>query len=687
MDNLQAVSSKYTIPRLPAFGFGGDYNPEQWTTAMGYADEAIWKEDMRLMKLAGVNLVTVGVFSWVSLQPDEHTFTFDWLDRIMNLLAEQGIFACLATPTAAHPAWLSAAYPEALLVDEEGRRRAHSFRSNYCPTNPDFRRLAQNLVRALAERYRDHAALALWHVNNEYGPVCYCAHCASRFRVWLQERYGSLEEVNRTWVTPFWSHTYTAWEQIEPPGRLADHSIQGLVLDYRHFLSQMNLECFRQEADILRAITPDIPVTTNFWGMSKHPNQAEWAPYLDVIAWDSYPLRSEHPSTVSFRYDLMRGLKNGQSWLLMEQTPSQVNWSDYNSLKRPGVMRQQSYQCIAHGADSVLFFQWRQPRASYEMFHGAIVSHAGHEHTRVFSEVAALGQELAALDTGILGTQVPARVALLFSWPNWWSVEYRPSPSRDLQYLDEVLSYYRALWENNVAIDVISPDQNLRRYDLVVAPLLHMVSQAQGEAIENYVRGGGVFLTTFFSGVVDEHNRAWLGGYPGPLRRALGIWVEEFDPLEPEMTNTLRVPEGGLLPPGSYACGLWCDLLHLEGATALATYGSDFYAGRPAITEHPFGQGRALYIATRPDYSLQAALVKQLLAELSISAPLVAPAGVEVTQRVGTEGAYTFLLNHTGQSVKVSLPHAMQEILTRTLLQDALELPPTGVAILRDARQ
>jgi beta-galactosidase len=447
-------------------------------------------------------------------------------------------------------------------------------------------------------------------------------------------------------------------------------------------MSDMNLECYKGEAQVLRHVTPQVPITTNFMEWHKPLDYFSWAPHLDVISWDSYPQNSEHPSTVALQHDLMRGLKEGQAWMLMEQTPSQVQWRSHNPLKRPGVMRLLSYQAVARGSDAVMYFQWRQSAGSAEKYHGAIVSHAGHEHTRVFGEVATLGAELQSLCGGILGTRLPARVALVFSWPNWWNVEYAPGLSSSLKYVEEVKRYYRPLWEGNVAVDVVPPDRDLSGYDLVIAPLLNMVSEEQGAAIERYVENGGTFVTTFFSGVVDENDRVWPGGYPGPLRKALGIWVEEFDPLMPGMTNRMRVSPDGWLPAGSYKCDLWCDVAHLEGAAVLATYEDDFYAGRPAITEHRFGKGRAIYVATRPEQALVDSLVGGLLADLGVNSPLKASVGVEITRREGDGRSYIFVLNHNSSPAEIALTASMRDLISGESYDHTLMLPPLGVAIL-----
>ncbi|GCE30361.1 beta-galactosidase [Dictyobacter alpinus] len=659
--------------------YGGDYNPEQWISKED--GNAIWLKDLRLMRKAGVNCVSLGVFSWSAVQPAEDVFTFDWLDQIFELLAEQHIYVCLGTGTAAQPAWLSAAYPAILPVNEMGLRQRHGVRLNYCPTSEQFRWHANRIVRLLAERYGEHPALSLWHVSNEYGPACYCEHCAMRFRSWLQQRYATLEQLNHHWITSVWSHTYTSWEQIQPPISIGERSMPALQIDYQRFLSDMNLEGYLSEAAILREVTPHIPVMTNFHGLTRGIDYFSWAPHQDVIAWDSYPRYNSTPDMAAFYYDFMRCLKHNQPWLLLEQTPSQVQWHVENPLKRPGVMRLQSLQAVAHGSNAVMFFQWRQTRSGREMYHGAIVSHAGNEETRVFQEVAALGAELQHLEPSFLATRLQARVALLMSWPNWWAVENKHTPSRRFHYLEELQRYYKALWQRNILVDIISPDHDLTPYQLVLAPLFNMVGQEQGEAIQSYVEQGGTFLTTYFSGMIDQFHRAWLGGFPGPLRRTLGIWVEEFDPLPDSKTNTivgLRAEDDW---GETYSCDHWCDVVHLEGAQALSVFGQDFYAGQPAITEHHYGNGTALYVATRPNAKCLDALMARLQQKLGLTAPLIVPQGVEVTRREG-EQLYYFLLNHLQTEQCICLPRPMRDTITEKVYQQELQLPAYGVAIL-----
>ena len=427
------------------------------------------------MQQAGVTVATVGVFSWVSLQPAEDKFTFDWLDEILDGLHAHGIKAILATPSAAQPAWMSEAYPQILRSDGRGNRNPHGGRTNYCPNSADYRRFSGAMARALAERYQAHPAVILWHISNEYAGACYCETCAAAFREWLQARYVSLDVLNARWWTAFWSHTYTAWSQIMPPLQGGETLTHGLNVDYFRFMTESQLACYRNERDLIRAITPDIPITTNLMGAYKPLDYRRWAQEMDVIAWDCYPHPHAAPGEIAFLHDTMRGLKDGQPFLLMEQTPSSQNWQPVNALKRPGVLRLWSYIAVAHGADSVLYFQWRRGRGGCEKLHGAVLEHAGRTDTRVFREVSQLGRELQQLGDTIIGARTDAKVAILFDWDNWHALDDAIGPVREKRYYETVCKHYLAFYRQNIAVDVIFPDSDLSKYQIVIAPMLYMV--------------------------------------------------------------------------------------------------------------------------------------------------------------------------------------------------------------------
>ncbi|HEX5692271.1 MAG TPA: beta-galactosidase, partial [Roseiflexaceae bacterium] len=532
-----------------------------------------------------------------------------------------------------------------------GWRGHHGRRVNYCPCSPNYRRFAAQIAGKLAERYATHPAVVLWHVSNEYGGQCMCETCAAAFREWLQQRYGSLDELNARWWTRFWGHTYTDWSQIEPPYADGEHLTHGLTIDYKRFQSDAMLECFKLERDTLRERAPGIPITTNLMGTYPHLDYRAWAPEMDVISWDCYPWPSADPGDIAFLHDLNRGLKDGQPFMLMEQTPSSQNWQPINALKRPGVLRLWSYLAMAHGADTVMYFQWRRGRGGCEKFHGAVVDHGGRSDTRVFREVAALGAELEQLGDATIGAGTPARVAVLFDWNNWWAIDDAIGPIQKKEYVATVRKHYRALWRRNVPVDVVFSDSDLSGYDVLVAPMLHMVKPGLAERIEALVERGGAFVTTYFSGVVDETDLAFEG-YPGPLARVLGLRVEEIDALYEGQANRIMMSEGGT----SYSCSRLCDIVHSEGARVLATYGEDFYAGTPALTEHTFGAGSAWYIASDPEDALLDDLYSGILAARQIAPLLETPAGVEVALRESASRRLLFVLNHNAEPHTVALP-------------------------------
>ncbi|MBT2290339.1 beta-galactosidase [Paenibacillus albidus] len=670
--------------KLPKIWYGGDYNPEQW-------EAPDWAEDERMFKLAGIDVATINVFSWALIQPSEDTYDFSTLDALIDRLYQNGTYVCLATATGAHPAWMAHRYPEVTRVDVQGRKRKFGGRHNSNPNSTVYRKFAARLAGKLAERYKDHPGLVAWHISNEYGGYDYSEQSEAAFRVWLKERYGSLDALNKAWNTRFWGHTFYDWEEIVVPNELSEEwngnrtNFQGISLDYRRFMSYSLLECYKLEYEAIKEHSKNIPVTTNLMGFYPELDYFEWAKHMDVISWDNYPSLDTPVSFTAMTHDLMRGLKNGQPFMLMEQTPSQQNWQPYNSLKRPGVMRLWSYQAVARGADTVLFFQLRRSIGACEKYHGAVIEHVGHEHTRVFRECAELGKELEQLGDQLLDARGAAKIGIIYDWENRWALDLSSGPSVALDYVNEVHKYYDALYQQNIEADMIGVEENLSKYEIVIAPVLYMIKPGFAEKVEAFVKAGGTFITTYFSGIVNENDLVTVGGYPGELRKVLGIWAEEIDALLPGMSNEIVMSQewGGL--SGSYPCDTLCDLIHSEGAEVLAQYGSDFYQGMPALTVNTFGKGKAYYVATSPQAGFLREFLANLCAEKNIQPLVTAPEGIESVQRVKDGVSYLFLLNHTPGELSAEIGSAERtDLLTGKTFSGSAAVPGRGVLILSD---
>ncbi|MGS2647577.1 beta-galactosidase [Streptosporangium sp. G12] len=683
--------------RFGALCYGGDYNPEQWP-------QEVWKEDVALMRRAGVNLVSVGVFSWARLEPSPGVHDFGWLDDILDLLHDGGIGVDLATPTASPPPWFGLAHPDALTVTPDGVRLTHGSRDTYCVHAPAYRAACVRVARSLAERYRDHPALAMWHVHNEYGTACHCEHAASAFRTWLRARHGTLDALNDAWTTSFWSQHYSAWEQITPPRATQYLPNPSQVLDFRRFVSDAMLDHFREQKAVLRELTPGVPVTTNFvLGDWAPVNHRHWAAEVDLVAIDHYP-SADPPAETAFAADLARGWAAnpergpaadpgpapehspaadpspatehapergpapGKPWLLMEQAV--VTYTGPRMLaKRPGEITRLSLSHIARGSRGAMFFQWRASRGGAELWHGGMVPHAGPD-SRIFREICDLGALLPTLKDAC-AAPVEAGAAVLWDAEANWALQSPGLPSTELDYTETVRQAHRVLYRHGVTADLVHPSADLSAYPLVLVPALYLLADADADNLRRYVSGGGTLVVSYLSGVADEHARVRLGGHPGALRDLLGIRVEEFHPLPPDVVLTLSPPDvldgdqgewddqedrghrgdrGDRPETGTF----WSEHVHLEGAEALAVYTGPHtsgtpLSGQPAITRHPYGSGTALYVSTRLSDTAYAHLLG------------LKPAPVELVRR----GEWLFAINHSDEEHEV----------------DGLRLPPGGFAV------
>ncbi len=666
-------------PRFPAFLHGGDYNPEQW---LRYPE--ILEQDIALMREARVNCVSIGIFSWAFLEPEEGVYDFGWMDRVIDRLWSAGIHVDLATPSGARPAWLAQKYPEVLRVDSRFQRQHFGGRHNHCPSSPVYQEKVKAIDTALARRYAGHPAVVLWHISNEFSGDCRCPLCQENFRAWLRDRYGSLEALNDHWWTGFWSMRYTDWSQVESPSPAGQDANPAMWVDWRRFSTEQCRRFIRMEKEALHAVDPSIPVTANlmhrFWDYDYFALARE----LDVVSWDSYPawgqgddLReaAEHAMT----HDLMRSLKD-QPFLLMESTPSLVNWQPVNKMKKPGMHLLSSMLPLAHGAQSVMYFQWRKGRGGAEMFHGAVVGHDGTADTRTFREVRQVGEALEKLSSLYDAPKAPSRACILFDWQNWWALDYAQMGRRgDMRCVETVFAHYLALWKQGISVDFRDCETfaDDGRYQLVIAPMLFMTRCGIEEKLRSFVARGGCLVMTCLSGTIGEDGLAHLGKTPHGLTEVLGLRVCELDALTDRQANRLIWGEE------QYALHSLCEVIEAEGAEVPGRYGEDYYAGQPCLTRNTYGQGTAWYLAAQPEDAALDALYRRLIAEHALprALPCELPEGVAAQER----GGAVFLQNWRAESRTVPTGRAWRDLLTGETLTGAVPLGPLGVRVLLPA--
>ena len=671
-------------PMFDHFLFGGDWNPEQWP-------EDTWEHDLDMLEDAHINEVTINVFSWALLQPAEDRYDFSMLDKIVALLVKHDFNIVMATGTAALPGWMVRLHPETIRTEQNGTRHVFGGRHNFCPTSPYFRKASRALAAHVAERYAGTSGLVAWHVCNEYGGgggLCYCDHCTEAFRTWLKNKYGTVEALNKAWCANFWSHTIYDWGDVVPPVSYGDGIsdakcvVSGLQMDYRRFQNQAQLACYTNERDAIRAYDAATPITTNLMGTFKDLDYFEWAKEMDVVSWDNYPGMDTPPSFTAMCHDLMRGVGGNKPFMLMEQTPNQQNWFPFCKVKRPGEVRKLSWQAVSHGADTVQFFQMKQSIGGCERFHGAVIAHDGTEQSRVFKETAALGGELDRIGKRIMGSEIRAKVAIMFDWQSYWSLEGCVGPTAGFSYPNEVHRFYRAFWRRNVPVDIIestTPLDKLKQYDLVVAPALITVLPGVAETLESYVSEGGSFITGYMAGIHDEHDLVVPGGYPGKLRDLMGVWVEEIDALAPD--ETIEVHGDAVDAKGEIVA----SIIHREGARRLAAYGGgEFYAGHSALTVNTYGKGKAYFVGTPLDETGMSAFMAPIIKELGLK-PLDTPEDVSLSVRYGDDGVrYAFLINNSESDKRLCLDelNGGVELLTGHVVDGPVELKPYGVNVI-----
>ncbi|MCX2497490.1 beta-galactosidase [Plesiomonas shigelloides] len=684
--------NKKIIPKSSGFLHGADYNPEQWLDR-----KDILEKDIELMKQTNCNVMSVGIFSWSALEPNEGEFQFGWLDYVLDNLGKNGISVFLATPSGARPAWLSQKYPDVLRVNSSRIRQLHGERHNHCYSSPNYREKVTIINSKLAERYSQHPAVIGWHVSNEYGGDCHCEYCQREFRLWLEKKYGTLNELNKLWWSAFWSHTYTSWEQIQSPSPIGENSTHGLKLDWKRFCTDRVLDFCNLEIRPLKEFNPSLPTTANFMEYFYDYNYWELAKSIDVVSWDSYPLWHRDNDEIGVAcyigmyHDLMRSLKK-QPFLLMESTPSQTNWQPITKLKKDGVHLLSSLQAVAHGSDSVQYFQWRKSRGSVEKFHGAVIDHVGHANTRTGREVTAVGCLLKQIDE-IAGANINSEVAVIFDWENRWALDDASGPRNiGMHYEQTVCDHYRGFWLQGINCDIIEQLSDFNPYKIIVAPMLYLVKPGVAERLEEFVENGGTLVVTYWSGIVDQNDLCFLGGFPGgegsPLRRVLGIWAEEIDSLyDHERVSFEMVASTGYGLTGKFRVKHLMEHIHLENAEALAYYTENIFDGCPAITKNEFGKGRAYYLSGRTELEFNDLFYKSIAEKYGVNKVVEhVPFGVSISTREDGSSRFIFMMNFTGELRKIECPVGhWTDMISGSVIDSEIIINPFQVVVIRSS--
>lgn len=676
--------------------FGVDYHPEQWVYPYGGTPEnpeAAWERDIELMRHAGINVVRLGEFTWGLCEPEEGRYDFGWLKRVMDMLGKAGIQVVLATPTAAPPVWLARKHPEILPVDERGLRKHEGTRRAVCLNSDIFWNYSKRIVEQLAKAVGKHPQLIAWQIDNGLGghftEASFNEDTRRDWQGWLEAKYETVDRLNELMGLRHWGQLVTAWEQVPMPMAAPTVHNPALVLDWCRFCSDTIVQFVKMQAELLRQFTPNCPVTTNLRPLVHRFDHFDLAEVIDFVSIESTGALKARSAEIACEIDMLRSLKktgirtpDGEvGFWVMEQKAGNVTWQEVNSLVRPGVLRMFTYQLVSRGATAVLFFRWRQPRFGTEKFHGAVLSHNARSDGRVFKEISQLGDEMKLLAPSLKGTAVQAETCILYSHDNEWALQQPNQPNKFFNLREHILLFYTALHDRNISVDFARPAEDLSRYKLVFAPSLHLLSGGEADRLKLFVQNGGTLVSTFNTGLVDEHNMAPDTGYPHDLTELFGLEVVEFDQLPPGEENHLTFK--GTFPTSHlHPARLWCDIIEPKDCQVLATYAKDFYAGRPAMTMHSYGLGKAIYIGTLSHQHFYGDLVTWLRQLCNIHPLLKVPDSIEVSMRQKDDSRVFFLLNHQGSPLRVQFYKPMHDYLTGNTFSGNFDISPHGVLVL-----
>jgi len=669
-----------------------DYYPDQ-------TPEALWEEDARMIAEVGFTNVRIAEFAWALMEPVEGKFEFDWLHRAVQTLHKHNISVILGTPSAAPPPWLTVHYPEVVEVNAQGMRLRPGGRRFTCPTNQTYRRLSLAIASEMARTFAETPGVIGWQIDNELtlgsSPRCYCNFCQAGFQAWLHTKYGSLENLNRSWGTVFWSQTYTDFSQVPVPLPSGADANPGLALDYDRYQSYANSSFLEEQLTVLRKLCPKHFVTTNNVGLPLDTiDMRSLYGKLDFVAFDNYPgffdmilhqqgkpgslMSDVIPATVALGHDFARSIHGNKPFMIMEEQSGKAGQSTFSPQPEKGQVRLWTYQAVAHGAMGVNYFRWDTATFGAEEYWHGMLNH-DRSKSPAFEEIRQTVKELKALGPEVLKSPYLAEMALVFDYDCSWAVKIQPGHYA-LSYTDQVTAWYGAISPSRSGIDVIGFGDDFGKYKIVFAPVVYVLSDAAAARIRSFVQNGGVFVTNFRLAVKNESSQIVQTPLPGPLRDVMGVTVAEYGPIYSgkqgvKFSSVLSGPDG--------ECGIWADVLQASRAEVLGTYTSGSSAGRPAGTMNSFGQGKAIYIGADLTPPSLSRVLQKLAESAGVKRPFEVPAGVDLTVRMAGDKQWIFLLNHGPKPQSINIPRAFKDLATGAAVRGEVPLDGYGVRVLQ----
>lgn len=626
---------------------GVDYYPEHW-------DRSLWEKDADLMQKTGVEVVRMGEFAWCRLEPAEGKYDFDWLDEMIEIFAQRKIDVVIGTPTNCPPLWLYEKYPDAVQTGRDGKKIATGIRGHRCYNNPDFLRHAKQIIDRMTKHYADNRTVIAWQIDNELeANFCMCDHCIGKYRDWLKDKYGSIGAINKAYGNNMWSGEYSSWEQIKPPfGSYPDAwRNPSFMLDFNRYASDNMIEYVKMQTQIIRKNCPEVMITTNTWFCENMPDFYKTFQDLDFVSYDNYPTATipednEEYYTHAFHLDLMRGIKKQNFWIMEQLSGGMGCWMPMMPMPRPGMIKGYSLQALAHGADTVIHFRWRTAVSGAEMFWHGLIDHSNVPGRRFeeFAQLCSQAKELKEIE----GTQIRSEIAILYSSDNEYAFKIQPQ-TKSMYYMEQMKQFHRAFTGFGKNVDIIGQHDDFSGYQIIVAPQMYITDKSVADRLYEFAKNGGCVILTNRSGVKDEINKCIMAPLPTVYRELIGAYVEEYDPIG-EGSVELKFSDGTECKGRQ-----WCDVLCTETAEVLASYDSEYYKGKAAITENAYGDGRVYYVGTVGEKALYRKLAETALSRMKMDYIKELPENVEVTLREGNEKKFRFVFNDTDKEQKFAL--------------------------------